>query len=82
LAGFGLNLTKTACIYHVYMRIAIDGMHCQACVVRVRKALEKVPGVHVREVGIGSAELDAERTQEGAVFEAIQKAGYTPHVSA
>lgn len=57
-------------------------MHCQACVMRVRKALEKVPGVHVREVGIGSAELDAEQPQEGAVMEAIQKAGYTPHVSA
>ena len=64
------------------MKIAIDGMHCQACVVRVRKALEKVPGTHVREVGIGSAELDVDHSHEGAVIEAIQKAGYTPHVPA
>ena len=64
------------------MKISIDGMHCQACVMRVRKALEQVHGVHVREVGIGSAEFDAEREREKAVFDAIQKAGYTPHVSA
>ncbi len=49
---------------------------------RVRKALEQVHGVHVREVGIGSAEFDAESEKEKAVFDAIQKAGYTPHVSA
>ena len=49
---------------------------------RVRKALEKVDGTHVREVGIGSAELDVDRSHEGAVMDAIQKAGYTPHVSA
>ena len=49
---------------------------------RVRKALEQVHGVHVREVGIGSAELDTEHEKEKAVFDAIQKAGYTPHVSA
>jgi len=64
------------------MKIAIDGMHCDACVMRVRKALEKVPGAHVREVGIGSAELDLDHAKERDVFEAIQKAGYTPHVSA
>ena len=64
------------------MKIAIDGMHCQACVMRVRKALEKVHGAQVREVSIGSAELDVDHSHEGAVLEAIQKAGYTPHVSA
>jgi copper chaperone len=64
------------------MKIAIDGMHCQACVMRVRKALEKVPGAQVREVGIGSAELEVDRTHESEAIEAIQKAGYTPHVAA
>lgn len=49
---------------------------------RVRKALEHVHGVHVREVAIGSAELDAQQAQEAAVLQAIEKAGYTPHVSA
>jgi copper chaperone len=64
------------------MKIAIDGMHCQACVQRVRKALEGVPGVHIREVGVGSAEVETGPAQESEVFKAIQKAGYTPHVPA
>lgn len=67
------------------MKIAIDGMHCQACVLRVRKALEKVNGVHVKEVLIGSAELDIVDPKSddlGSALAAIETAGYTPHVPA
>lgn len=63
------------------MKIAIEGMHCQSCVKRVRAALEKIPGAHVREVGIGHADIDIAGDPK-AVFEAVEKAGYTPHVSA
>ena len=64
------------------MNIAIEGMHCEACVKRVRMALEKVDGVTVREVSIGSAVVDAGAEQRAAALEAIQKAGYQPHLSA
>jgi copper chaperone len=64
------------------MNIAIEGMHCQACVKRVRMALEKVDGVTVREVSIGSAVVDADAKQQAAALAAIQKAGYQPHISA
>jgi copper chaperone len=64
------------------MNIAIEGMHCQACVKRVRMALEKLDGVTVREVSIGSAVIDAGAQQQQAALEAIQKAGYQPHISA
>ena len=64
------------------MNIAIEGMHCEACVKRVRMALEKVDGVTVREVSIGSAVVDADAKQQAAALEAIQKAGYQPHLSA
>lgn len=65
------------------MNIAIEGMHCQACVKRVRMALEKVEGLQVREVAIGSAVVDAaDKAHEAAALEAIQKAGYQPHISA
>ena len=64
------------------MNIAIEGMHCQACVKRVRMALEKVDGVTVREVSIGSAVVDADADQQAAALAAIQKAGYQPHLSA
>ncbi len=64
------------------MNIAIEGMHCEACVKRVRMALEKVEGVAVREVSIGSAVIDAGAKQQAAALEAIQRAGYQPHIPA
>lgn len=64
------------------MNIAIEGMHCQACVKRVRMALEKVEGLAVRDVAIGSALVDADEKQQAAALAAIQKAGYQPHIPA
>jgi copper chaperone len=68
------------------MNIAIEGMHCQACVKRVRMALEKVEGITVRDVTIGSAVVDvnadAGSAQQAAALDAIQKAGYQPHIPA
>ena len=61
------------------MRIAIDGMHCQACVQRVRKALEKVDGAEVRQVEVGSADVTIDLARETSVLEAVRKAGYEPH---
>ena len=64
------------------MKISIEGMHCQACVNRVRKALEKVEGVQVQDVQIGSADVVADKTGEAAAVHAIEKAGYQPHIAA
>ena len=64
------------------MTIAIEGMHCDACVKRVRMALEKVEGVVVREVSIGSAVVDGDVKHQALALEAIQKAGYQPHIPA
>jgi copper chaperone CopZ len=64
------------------MHIAIDGMHCNACVARVRKALEKVDGAHVRDVKVGSADVDLTPEKEFEAMEAIRKAGYQPQVAA
>jgi len=63
------------------MRIAIDGMHCQACVQRVRKAIEKVDGVAIQQVEVGSAVVTADSGRETAVLEAVRKAGYEPQKS-
>ena len=67
------------------MKIVIDGMHCQACVQRVRKALEKVEGAEVRQVEVGSAEVVFDPALhpngEAAALEAVRKAGYQPHPS-
>lgn len=58
------------------MKIAIEGMHCQACVQRVRKAIEKVDGVSVQQVEVGSAVVTSDPAHEPAVLDAIRKAGY------
>jgi copper chaperone CopZ len=60
------------------MKLAIEGMHCQACVARVRKALEGIDGARVNRVEVGSAEISIDSLQEPLVLDAIRKAGYQP----
>ena len=60
----------------VIMKVAIDGMHCEACVKRVRKAIEKVGGARVESVEVGSAAVAVGPAGETAVLEAIRQAGY------
>lgn len=57
-------------------------MHCQACVARVRKALEKLEGAQVREVEIGSAQVEIDPARQSEALQAIEKAGYQPHIAA
>ena len=64
------------------MKIVIEGMHSPECVRRVRKALEQLEGLQVREVGLGSAVVDGNAAQRAAALEAIEKAGFQPHISA
>jgi copper chaperone CopZ len=53
-------------------------MHCQACVTRVRKAVEKVDGARADRVEIGAAEISVDSLREPLVLDAIRKAGYEP----
>jgi copper chaperone len=57
------------------MKVAIEGMHCEACVRRVRKALEKA-GARVESVEIGSAAVAIDGEQEKVVLAAVRDAGY------
>ena len=63
------------------MKISIDGMHCDACVRRVRKAVESVEGAAVEHVEVGGAQVAIDSGREPLVLEAIRKAGYEPHVT-
>ncbi|HEX5431473.1 MAG TPA: heavy metal-associated domain-containing protein [Bryobacteraceae bacterium] len=58
------------------MKLTIEGMHCQACVRRVEKALSSVEGARVEKVEIGSASVGADPSKEQAVLDAVRKAGY------
>jgi copper chaperone len=63
------------------LRLAIDGMHCAACVRRVRNALEALasaqPGVRVVEVEIGSALLESNlAAEELGLGSALDRIGF------
>jgi copper chaperone len=62
------------------MKLAIEGMHCGACVRRVKQALEGA-GAASPEVRIGEAEVHAPAEQAAALVAAVEKAGYPARVT-
>ena len=58
--------------------INIDGMSCQHCVMRVKKALEGLSGVSNLSVEVGSARatIDESKIQQADIENAIIKVGY------
>jgi copper chaperone len=58
--------------------INIDGMSCQHCVMRVKRALEGMAGISNLSVEVGSARMsfDESKIQQAAIENAIVKAGY------
>jgi copper chaperone CopZ len=64
------------------LKLAIEGMHCGGCVNRVTMALKNAPGVEVRSVEVGSAEVsfDEAQVRPEAVAEAVNKIGFTARI--
>lgn len=64
-------------------QLAITGMTCGHCVGAVREALGELPGVDVRRVTVGAADidLDLQTVSPAAVIEAIRGAGYQARFS-
>lgn len=64
------------------LKLSIEGMSCNHCVHAVRGRLEKTPGVEVRDVKIGSADIrfDPGKTSIDDIEEAIADEGYTASV--
>ena len=58
--------------------IKVDGMSCQHCVMRVKKALEALSGIKDLSVEVGQVKVsfDEARLQKKEIEEAITKAGY------
>lgn len=58
--------------------ISIEGMSCQHCVMRVKKALEGLSGVTALNVTVGRAEVsfDESKVQKKDIEDTIVKAGY------
>ncbi|MGQ0627225.1 MAG: heavy-metal-associated domain-containing protein [Phycisphaerales bacterium] len=63
--------------------LSIDGMSCGQCVQTVTKALAAVPGVGVRSVAVGRAEITApDGPTVSRAVNALGEAGYTARASA
>ncbi len=58
--------------------IKIDGMSCQHCVMRVKKALDGIAGITEANVTVGSASIkyDESKVKMEDIYSAIGKAGY------
>jgi copper chaperone CopZ len=61
------------------LHIEIVGMTCDHCVRAVKNRLASTPGVSVKDVTVGAADiaLDEARTSLSAVEDAISDEGYT-----
>lgn len=59
----------------------IDGMTCAHCVEAVTKALSAVPGIKVRSVEIGLAEVESGVDVAPKAIVAIEEAGYTAQLA-
>ena len=55
--------------------LSIEGMHCEACVRRVGRALQGVLGTVVEEVRLGTARVQSEEI--APLLAALARAGYT-----
>lgn len=60
------------------LTIAIEGMHCGACVRRVTAALARLEGVEIRNVAVGAAAVayDPALVAPGEVLDAINATGF------
>jgi copper chaperone len=58
--------------------INIDGMSCQHCVMRAKKAIEGLAGISGLSVEVGSAtvKFDETKIQQADIENAVIKAGY------
>ena len=64
------------------LNLAIEGMHCGACVRRVTSALQSVEGVTVKSIEVGSAEIvfDAAETSAQDITAALNRNSFPARV--
>ena len=65
------------------LKLSIAGMHCEACVRRVKAALQGVKGVEVDSVGVGSAEatFDPDQASVEEILSAVNRIGFSASVA-
>lgn len=63
------------------LNLAIENMHCGACVRRVTQTLNALPSTHAEEVRVGAARVQTEIPPQ-QIEQALSAAGYPAHVQA
>ncbi len=64
------------------LALSIEGMHCGACVRRVTAALEKLDGVKVENVEVGTARVlyDPQSASPDKIRDAVNRIGFEARV--
>jgi copper chaperone CopZ len=65
------------------LTLSVEGMHCEACVRRVTDTLQKVDGVEVSSVEVGSAKLafNPEEATADQIAAAVNRIGFQANVA-
>ena len=59
------------------IHLKIDGMHCDACIRRVTKAIESVPGAKAQDVAVGAARIEVTGDADAPLLvSALDRAGF------
>jgi copper chaperone len=82
MGGIGIKTMEGRNIMKSALTLSIEGMHCGACVRRVTNALEQVPGVQVKSVEVGSAQLEfaPEQTAPADIAAAVGRIGFSAQI--
>jgi copper chaperone len=64
------------------LKLSIEGMTCGGCIHRVRGVFERLRGVQVITVALGSAMLELGDTTPAEVLEELSLAGYDAQIAA
>jgi copper chaperone len=64
------------------LTLSIEGMHCGACVRRATTALQRVAGVRLNSVDVGSAKMsfNSEQATAGEIVGALDRIGFVAHI--
>lgn len=64
------------------LTLSIEGMHCGACVRRATTALQRVAGVRLDSVDVGSAKMsfNSEQATAEEIVGALDRIGFVAHI--
>jgi copper chaperone len=64
------------------LTLSIEGMHCGACVRRATTALQRVAGVRLDSVDVGSAKMsfNSEQATAGEIVGVLDRIGFVAHI--